>query len=246
MKTKISILISILCCNAALAQTPAPAPGGERITRIFPVKYANIKDLTTLLSIFGATLSRDEHMGVIAAQGSPATLSALEEAIKRLDVPPAPAQNAEITIYMIKASQSGSGGSVPKELDPAIKQLRNLFPYQDYRLLDTVVARARDGRSAEVNGLLPLQFDGMPGSYQLRIREVGMSPEGKERTIRFLFQFDCKIPFRPASSAQVQFNNVGLSTDVDLREGQKVVVGKSNIDGSKDALILVVTGKLVT
>lgn len=244
MKTKICITLAILFCSGALAQAPAPAPGGERITRIFPVKYANIKDLTTLLGIFGAALTRDERMGVIAAQGSPATLSALEEAIKRLDVPPAPAQNAEISVYMIKASQTGSGGSVPKELDPVIKQLRGLFAYQDYRVLDTAVVRARSGGNVRENGLLPLQVEGVPGSYELILRDVGISPEGKERTIRFFFRFSCRIPFQ-SGSAPVQFNNVALETDVDVREGQKIVVGKSNIDGSKDALILVVTGKLV-
>jgi hypothetical protein len=40
-------------------------------------------------------------------------------------------------------------------------------------------------------------------------------------------------------------NNSGIRTDVDVREGQKVVVGKSNISGSVDALILIVTAKVV-
>ena len=36
----------------------------------------------------------------------------------------------------------------------------------------------------------------------------------------------------------------GVNTDVDVREGQKVVVGKSNF-GAEDAFILVVTAKVV-
>jgi hypothetical protein len=36
-----------------------------------------------------------------------------------------------------------------------------------------------------------------------------------------------------------------VKTNIDIREGQKVVVGKANIDGSNAALILVVTVKIV-
>jgi hypothetical protein len=38
---------------------------------------------------------------------------------------------------------------------------------------------------------------------------------------------------------------VGIHTDVDLPEGQKVVVGKSSYSGADDALILVLSVKFV-
>ena len=37
----------------------------------------------------------------------------------------------------------------------------------------------------------------------------------------------------------------GITTDIDVREGQKVVVGKANIDNSDNALILILTAKVV-
>ena len=36
-----------------------------------------------------------------------------------------------------------------------------------------------------------------------------------------------------------------ISTDIDAGEGQKIVVGKSSINGFEDALILVITAKIV-
>jgi len=42
-----------------------------------------------------------------------------------------------------------------------------------------------------------------------------------------------------------QYIDTGIATDVDIREGQKVVVGKANMDGSDRASIVVLTAKVV-
>jgi hypothetical protein len=39
--------------------------------------------------------------------------------------------------------------------------------------------------------------------------------------------------------------DTGLQTNIDVKEGQKVVVGKSNFNGNEDAMILIVTVKVV-
>ena len=44
---------------------------------------------------------------------------------------------------------------------------------------------------------------------------------------------------------QTIYRRVGIGTNLDAAEGQKVVVGKSNTRGTDDALILVVTAKVV-
>ena len=47
------------------------------------------------------------------------------------------------------------------------------------------------------------------------------------------------------TQAGVQFIETGINTDVDIGEGQKVVVGKANMDGSDRASIVVLTAKVV-
>jgi hypothetical protein len=42
-----------------------------------------------------------------------------------------------------------------------------------------------------------------------------------------------------------KIQNVRLNTNIDMKEGQKVVVGKANIDGSENALIVILTAKVV-
>jgi hypothetical protein len=58
-----------------------------------------------------------------------------------------------------------------------------------------------------------------------------------------------KIPILSSGAAgyqkQYQYLDTGMSTDVDVREGQKVVVGKANMDGSDRASIVVLMAKVV-
>lgn len=44
---------------------------------------------------------------------------------------------------------------------------------------------------------------------------------------------------------QPEFKTTGVSTDIDIRDGQKVVVGKSDMNNGESPLILVVTAKVV-
>ena len=56
-------------------------------------------------------------------------------------------------------------------------------------------------------------------------------------------RFGARIPFGTAPN--FQFTESGFNADLDVREGQKVVVGKTGIGSSTEALILVVMAKVV-
>lgn len=44
---------------------------------------------------------------------------------------------------------------------------------------------------------------------------------------------------------QPDVSEANLATSLDAREGQKVVVGKSNVRGTDDAIILVITPRVI-
>lgn len=54
----------------------------------------------------------------------------------------------------------------------------------------------------------------------------------------------CGVPIK-TSDRDWQYQEVHISTSIDIREGQKVVVGKANIDNADNALILVLTAKVI-
>ena len=78
----------------ALAQQPPPASGSERRQKIIQIKYADVETLARALSIFGGVVKPEKSMRLLSVEGSWETITAVEDAIKRLDVP-AQARNVE-------------------------------------------------------------------------------------------------------------------------------------------------------
>ncbi len=174
----------------------------------------------------------------IAVSGPPAIVDAVGEAIKRFDVP---TKNTELTAYLLAASQQAAqADNVPKELDPVLKQLKSLFSYQGYRLLDTMIARAREGQELEMSSAGPAVRVDRPNFYQLRAKSINITAEGKGSLIRL-----DGLRFSARTYSGDTPLDTYINTDLDLREGQKVVVGKAGMGSSGDALILVITAKVV-
>jgi hypothetical protein len=44
---------------------------------------------------------------------------------------------------------------------------------------------------------------------------------------------------------QIDYKHTGITTNLDVREGQMAVVGKTSADGSPNALIIVLTAKVL-
>ncbi len=56
-------------------------------------------------------------------------------------------------------------------------------------------------------------------------------------------RFECP-PVCRNEKGQAEYNTTGLNTDIDIRDGQKVVVGKSDVNNGENPLILDVTAKV--
>jgi hypothetical protein len=145
--------------------------------------------------------------------------------------------------YLLTASGQGSSTGVPGDLEPVIKQLKSVFNYQGFRLLGTLSWRGRDGTGGNVNGLLPSvsSDSAQPTFYTFKINGVGVTSEGKEPTIR-INDLYLQLVF-PVKGSGTQ--NAVISTSIDVKQGQKVVVGKANIDNADNALILTLTAKVI-
>jgi len=229
----------------------APRANPTDTVRVIEVKQADPYALQrTLSGVLGGLASVNATPGALVVRGSGEAVSVIEAAIKKLDVPPAPtpenrpAPNVELTVHLLYASaQEDPTATVPQDLDGTVRQLRSLFPYKGYRVLDTLVIRSRSGRETVTNGTLP----GSDSSYDFRFRpEVAAGPV--PRIVR-LGSLQLSVKMRsypdPADKTRYQFLDSGIRTELDAREGQKTVVGKSNVSGTDDAIILVVSPKVI-
>ncbi len=192
---------------------------------------------------------------LVVLSGLPEAIAVVEEYIKKFDVPPpepsrpAP-RNIEVTAYMLFGNSEPDSGDLapPAELAGVVKQLRGMFPFKNYRLAETMIVRARENNPGEASGLMamPGAGDAARGYYTFKYTNAAISSDEKGRTIRLdRVRVNARVPYPAFPGApQVQYHDVGVITDVDLREGQKVVVGKTS-GPSMTSLFVVLTTRLV-
>lgn len=106
--------------------------------------------------------------------------------------------------------------------------------------------RMRDGSGGETNGVLPSVGAGlMPTNYEFRVVSSAITSDSKERVIRIDgLKLALRVPIK-TSDRDWSYQEAHINTSIDIREGQKVVVGKANIDNADNALILVLTAKVI-
>jgi len=191
----------------------------------------------------------DPARGVLIVRGSPEAVSLVEGAVATLDQPPAPkpaTPNVELTVHLLYGSAQEKTDSVPQDLASTVKQLHGLFPYKSYRVLESFLLRGRDGQDTTTSGSLPSS----QSTYNFRFRP-SVLPGPAPRMVRIDnlglgLRFLTSRKVGPANETeQIEASDAGINTGLDAREGQKVVVGKSNMRGTDDAIILVITPKVI-
>jgi hypothetical protein len=242
------LLMAVATLGAQDKEKNAPPPRPANVvTRMVRLQHADPRQVQALLSGTGAHAYWDNSLRLVVVSGTPSEVASLEQTIHEIDAETAksPASNVELTIYVIGAGQEANQESqIPSGLQSTVDQLKPLFPYRSFRVLETAVVRARVGTSTRVNGSLQ-PFDeskGMPPSYDLNLWLAGISGSASKALIR-LQQFRFMANFWVTVSTQTQQVSAQLNTDFDLTTGQKVVVGKASVAGH--ALFLVVEGKVV-
>ena len=182
----------------------------DKTTRMFPLKYADADQIRRLFSPYSYPMSSNREFNVLTVTAPTAFQTKVEAAIKEFDIAPVPPKNIELTVYVMTGADLPS--PVPKELALIEKQLMAGGPYKGVRLTDTQVIRIRPGQPGESGGI--------------RLRAASVNAGEKGRVISF-------------DGLRVSLKTATVNVDIDIPEGQAVVIGKSNPDG-----LLVATAKV--
>jgi hypothetical protein len=238
-------LIALMVCASPVLQAMQQPPFE---TKVIELNYVDFRRVTQggLLNPFQVQVGGSGQTVVLG--GPPSNIAAAEAFIRKMDVRP---RNVEAIFYIVAASQKpGESGPMPNELDPVLKQLKNAFAYQSFKLLETAISRGRENGEIGGSGHLPVNDpdSSMKRTYNFRAERVAVSPGEKANIIRFdKLQFFVHSPdvVKTHLTNKPEFTTAGISADLDVREGQKIVVGKSNFDGAEGAFFLIVTAKVV-
>ncbi len=228
-----------------------------QVTKLVRVRYADARTIAALIAHqTPVNVNADNTLKAIVLHGEPSTVASVEQLIRELDAPTtAPTtKDIEVLVSVIGASSSSevpASGEMPEGMTPVIKQLRVIFPYKNYRLLSSMLMRSREGSRTRSQGIMKSSSNvSRPTDYLLAYQDASVVPENGRQTIHLeRFQFNTRVPLATGSAGvqntQFQMADVGISTDIDLREGQKTVVGKADIGSSDSALFVVLTARLV-
>lgn len=251
IRTAIIMAALALCVTGAFGEQKQ-APESDPVTKILKLEHVDPDSVPKLLGHLPVRLRSDSELGLLVVHGPPSTVEFVEKSVKQIDAPTgrSASRNVEITAYLVGASRTDDSGSeVPPLLRPVVTQLRERFPYQGYRLLETASLRLRT-RSRErssIAGLIPdLAVEGTaPASYGLRVHlnAIQSTPSGQTISINEV-DLVARIPVRTSERSSIQMD-IGIETQIDLPVDKTVVVGKAGVRGVVDGIFLVLHANIV-
>lgn len=174
-----------------------------------------------------------------------ATHEKIARALAREDRP----YTQSFQIVLLGASTKPNGGptDLPAGAQKALQDLRDFLPYKSYEMLGTAWFQANqgDGVQGQLSGRGDQSFE-----YHLRFEKAGID-EQKELSVTLRLDRALPTP-RPAPAAASEEGQPGLappaprsqrviSTSLGLGVGETVVVGTSQIEGTGDALVVLLS-----
>jgi hypothetical protein len=221
-----------------------PAPGMR--AKVFSVKHQNPADLVNALrplssGATGAMFQPSDQFNTVTVRDFPENLAAVEQAIKRLDVPTPPQPDVEVKIRVLLGSPLPGPGQYPSELDSVVKQLSATLQYKSYHLVVAHAQRVRAGAGANGKGQVvlaqPATDENTNGLFHFSIEKVSLPQPGTAPTTLVAVK-KLKVSLESGSLGEAE-----VSTGLTLREDEKVVMGTGSLKNR--AMIVVVSARLL-
>ena len=250
----LTLALVLAFVTAAPAQDPTPSPSPtqpdaptERLkSKVFEVKYRDPNGLLNAVynlgsGFKGSTMSANTEFRTLTVRDFPENLANVEAALKRLDVPAAPRPNIELHMHVLVASNTGAAATdVPAELKDVLTELRGTLNYRTYDLAASIVQRLTETpRSLQGSGVaeLPATGPGVPSSavpYDYSLHNVSLVQNTTGAA---------SVQIADFSFLTIDKDRAKVQTALNLRDGEKVVVGTATIRSR--ALVIVLMAKLI-
>ncbi|HSA95962.1 MAG TPA: hypothetical protein VLJ16_07920 [Acidobacteriota bacterium] len=253
-KTMIGILalaFTLAIAGPAWAEDPA-ADGQAQNTEakalrkeIVKLKYVRAQDIQNLLYAY---TSRDGHISfnaslpsVLSVSDTPENVEKILAAIREIDVKPA---DVLYTVQLVLGSETDSATDAELKSDPIIKELGKLLRYKGYTLLDATLVRTVNRDNAEVKFGPKAEFE-----LALRPEVAGDVKAAVIKTQVRLRQIHLGTPDTVVNTVVTKgsptFDVTLIESTLNIKSGDRTVVGVSKLDGGDKGLILIISGKII-
>ncbi|PYS21005.1 MAG: hypothetical protein DMF72_18865 [Acidobacteria bacterium] len=170
--------------------------------------------------------------------------------------------NLDTQLYLILATNRDiEEKKAPASLDPIMKRLSESLSFKHFSLSGTFLNRVRNNGRLDVSWVggpftVPTASTTSNPSFSQFTALVKLITEDNREIVRMTdFRFGLRVPIvtgpswpTPASTAAgvmpiVNYEPIGLRTDISMREGVPVIAGTLHMGPSGDALVVVVSAK---
>jgi hypothetical protein len=229
----------------ALAEDPPGAPAlGQNAetkdlrTEIVKLKYVRAQDIQTLLYAY---VSRDGHINfnnnmpmVLSVSDTPENVEKILAAIRELDVKPA---DVLYTVQLVLGSEADAATDAELQNDPVVRELRKLLRFKGYTVLDATLVRAVNRENARI------KF-GPKAEFELDLRPE-VAGESKAPVIKTDIQLERIEQLGFAADKPITNVATLIRSTLNIKSGERTVVGVSKLDGGDKGLILIISAKIV-
>lgn len=171
--------------------------------------------------------------------------------------------NLDTQLYLILATnRETEDGRMPVALDSVMKRLHESLTFKHYSLAGTFVNRVRNNGRIDVSWvggpfLVPANAMTTNPSFSQFTALVKLSADqGGLEVVRMNdFKFGARVPIVTSANSMtttstagaflssVNYEPIGLRTDISMREGVPVIAGTLNMGPSGDAIVVVITAR---
>jgi hypothetical protein len=219
------------------AQEATPAPPASQDIR-YEIRFMDLHAAEVLAwdqcaqkercRVASMAADNSSKKGYLEVRAEPAVQEKIARALAREDGAPR-TQSFQVLLLAASTKPVSSGLEVPANAQKALSDLKGFLPFKGYELLDAVWMRATQDRIAEghVAGRAAASYH-----VGLRFRNVGNPDDHNLFVDAFQLREEPTMPKPPRDL---------ISTSFSLKAGETIVVGTSKVDGTGEALVVLLT-----
>jgi hypothetical protein len=245
----VALAFTLALVTPALAEDPAAAPAqaqreeAQNLRKeLVRLKYVRADQIVNFLRAYtsrdGYVTSQNSLPFVLTLADTPENFEKVLAVIRELDVKPA---DVQYTVQLVLGSETDAATDAELRNDPVIKELGKLLRYKGYTLLDATFVRVvnMDRASAVL---------GPKAEFELALRPE-VAGDAKAPLIKT--EVRLRKVVRPESPETATMKAVQpvvttlIESSLNIKSGDRTVVGVSKLDGGAEGLILIISAKIV-
>ncbi len=246
MKKQVVLILSLCLFMGVSGSVSALSQGTQKSKKEIPqlqkeivkIKFVQASQIKNLLNPY---LSRygsirfDERLQMLTLQDTPEIVDKVLAAIKKIDIRP---KDLLFTVDLILGSMVEKDNDPALKADPVIKDLRNVLSYKSYKKIGSSLVRVQANNRSEQR----IGGQGIDLNLWMRPRYI---QDAKGGLFQLQIELRHEIPLPGAEVGKKPKDIRLFETTLTMNSGERTVVGVSKLNGGDDALILILTGKVL-